>query len=115
MANNPDAKDRSLETLDFIINVLKEHEMNLDNTIDELSTVVEQIDEAIAGLKGKVEGSEEKISNLQKEVTNLIGNLSNAPKKRLAGRGKTTSASDSGSNRRILGSYSRRALSDFAL
>ena len=83
MANTPDAKDRSLETLDFIINVLKEHEINLDNTIDELSTVVEQIGEAIAGLKGKVDGSEEKISNLQKEVTNLISNLSNAPKKDL--------------------------------
>ena len=43
MSENPGSKDKSLETLDFIINVLKEHEMNLDKTIDELSTVVEQI------------------------------------------------------------------------
>ena len=83
MANNPDKRDRSLETLDFIISVLKEHEINLDKTIDDLSTVVEQIGEAMAGLKSKAELSEEKIDNLQKEVTNLIGNFSNAPKKEL--------------------------------
>jgi hypothetical protein len=83
MADNRDSKDRSLETLDFIINVLREHEMNLDKTSNELSSVVEQISEAVVGLKVKVDGAEEKISNLQEEVTTLISNLSNAPKKEL--------------------------------
>ncbi len=83
MAENPGSKDKSLETLDFIINVLKEHEINLDKTIDDLSRVIEQIRDTTAGLKGKVEESEEKINNLQKEVANLIGFLSSAPKKAL--------------------------------
>lgn len=78
MADIPGSKDRSLETLDFIINVLKEHEVNLDKTINELSTVVEQIGGTMGGLKEKVEESEEKINNLQREVANLIGYLSNA-------------------------------------
>ena len=83
MVENPGSKDRSLETLDFIINVLKEHEMNLDKTINDLSTVIEQICDTTAGLKTKVEESEEKLNNLQKEVANLIGYLSNTSKKAL--------------------------------
>ncbi|MGD0450399.1 MAG: DUF948 domain-containing protein [Candidatus Bathyarchaeia archaeon] len=83
MAENPGSKDKSLEILDFIINVLKEHEINLDKTIDDLSTIVEQVGETTVGLRSKVEESEEKINNLQKDVTNLIGCLSSAPKKAL--------------------------------
>ncbi|MGA3058914.1 MAG: hypothetical protein ABSD92_00945 [Candidatus Bathyarchaeia archaeon] len=83
MAENLGSKDRSLEALDFIINVLKEHEQNLDESIDELATVIEQIGNTTDGLKGKVEEVEEKINRMQKEVTNLIGYLSNAPKKAL--------------------------------
>ena len=87
MIDNSGSKDKSLETLDFIINVLKEHEKNLDKTIYELSTLVEQIGDTTAGLKNKVEESEEKIDNLQKEIANLIGYLSNPPKKALPAEG----------------------------
>lgn len=80
MVENSGSKDRSLETLDFIINVLREHEKNLDKTIDELSNVVEQVAGTAAGLKAKVEESEERINNLQKDLTNLISDLSSAPK-----------------------------------
>ena len=80
MADSPGSKDRSLETLDFIINVLKEHEISLDKAINDLSIVVEQIGDTTAGLKGKVQESEKKIDDLQKEVANLIGFLSNASK-----------------------------------
>ena len=76
MGETPDSKDKSLEALDFIINVLKQHEQNLDKSIDQLATVVEQIGNTDA-LRGKMETVEEKINNLQKEVTNLIGYLSN--------------------------------------
>jgi hypothetical protein len=88
MAENPDSKDKSLETLDFIINVLKEHEISLDKTIDELSTIVEQIGDTTDELKSKVDGSEEKINNLQKEVANLIGYLSRTPEKALLSEAK---------------------------
>src|SRR5512146_2659637 len=82
MAKNPQSKDDALESLDFIVNVLKEHEKDLDKLINELATVTEQIGDA-GELNGKVEKIEEKINTLQKEVTNLIGYLSGAPKETL--------------------------------
>lgn len=75
MAKNPQPKDDSLEALDFIINVLKEHEKDLDKLINELATVTEQLGET-GDLGGKVEKVEEKITSLQKEVTNLMSYIS---------------------------------------
>ena len=71
MAKNPQSKDESLEALDFIINVLKEHEKDLDKLISELATVTEQIGET-GDLGGKVENLEEKIGSLQKEVSSMV-------------------------------------------
>ena len=84
MAKNPQSKDDALEALDFIVNVLKEHEKDLDKLIGELATVTEQIGDN-GELSGKVEKVEAKIDTLQKEVTNLISALSGAPKQALAG------------------------------
>ena len=58
MAKNPQSKDEALETLDFIVNVLKEHEKDLDKLINELATVTEQLGET-GELSGKVEKVEE--------------------------------------------------------
>ena len=79
LAKNPQTKDDALEALDFIVNVLKEHEHDLDKLINELATITEQIGETGA-LNGKVEQVEEKINKLQCEVTNLIAYLSTPPK-----------------------------------
>jgi hypothetical protein len=43
MAKNPQSKDEALEALDFIVNVLKEHERDLDKLINELATVTERV------------------------------------------------------------------------
>jgi hypothetical protein len=75
MAKPQGSKDEALEALDFIVNVLKEHERDLDKLISELATVTEQLGDT-GELSGKVEKVEEKINGLQKEVTNLIGYLS---------------------------------------
>ena len=78
---HPQSKDDAYEALDFIVNVLKEHEKELDKLINELATVTEQFG-GTGKLNGKVEKIEEKIENLQKEVTkliNLISNLSGNP------------------------------------
>lgn len=75
MAKIPQSKDEALEALDFIVNVLKEHEKDLDKLINELGTVTEQIGDT-GELSSKVENVEQKINNLQKEVTNLIGYMS---------------------------------------
>ena len=82
LARNPQPKDEALEALDFIVNVLKEHEKDLDKLINELATVTEQLGET-GELTGKVEKVEEKINNLQTEVTNLITYLSSAQKEAL--------------------------------
>jgi hypothetical protein len=79
LADNFGSKDRYLEALDFLINVLKEHETNLDKSIDTLSTVTEEMGN-IAVLEDKVGRLSIKIDAVQKEVTNLIGSLQNAPK-----------------------------------
>ena len=82
MSKNHGSRDKYLEALDFIINVLKEHEQILDKSIHELATVTEQIGD-IDVLTGKVEKVEEKINYLQTEVTNLISGLSNVPREAL--------------------------------
>ena len=80
MGENPDSKDKSLEALDFLVNVLKEHERDLDKLINELATVTEQLG-GTGEISGKVEKIEEKINNLQKEVTNLITYMSGTASK----------------------------------
>lgn len=79
MAKSPQSKDEALEAVDFIVNVLKEHERDLDKLINELGTVADRLGDT-GQLSSKVEKVEEKINNLQKEVTNLIAYLSGAPK-----------------------------------
>lgn len=82
MAKNPQVKDEALEALDFIVNVLKEHERDLDKLISELATVTEQMGDT-SEISGKVDKVEEKINGLQKEVSNLLccfqGNVKAAP------------------------------------
>jgi hypothetical protein len=71
MSKKPQSKDEALEALDFIVNVLKEHEKDLDRLISELGNVTEQLGET-GELHGKVERVEEKIGNLQNLVTNML-------------------------------------------
>jgi len=79
LAKNPQSKDEALEALDFIVNVLKEHERDLDKLINELATVTEQMGDT-GELSGKVEKIEEKINGLQREVANFLGYLSSTSK-----------------------------------
>ena len=79
MAKIPQSKDEALEALDFIVNVLKEHEKDLDKLIGELATVTEQLGDT-GELSNKVASIEQKINSLQKEVTNLVGYISGVSK-----------------------------------
>jgi hypothetical protein len=87
LAGNPGSKDKSLEALDFIINVLKEHEQNLDKSINEFALVTEHLGNTDA-LNGKIEKVEEKIGTLQKEITNLIAIMSSSTKEVLSTESK---------------------------
>jgi hypothetical protein len=79
MSRKPQSKDEALEALDFIVNVLKEHEKDLDKLIGELATVTEQIGGS-SNLSVKVEKVEEKVNGLQSEIVNLINCLSTSPR-----------------------------------
>ena len=79
MSKKPQSKDEALEALDFIVNVLKEHEKDLDRLINELGSVTEQFGET-GDLSCKVDKIEEKIGGLQNEIGNLINFLSEAPR-----------------------------------
>ena len=67
-------KNDALEALDFIINVLKEHEKDLDRLINQLGIITESLGET-GELTDKIESIEECVSNLQGEITSLIKNM----------------------------------------
>ena len=79
MSKKPKSKDEALEALDFIVNVLKEHEKDLDRLINELGKVTETLGET-GELSYKVEKVEERISGLQNEINSLINYLSASPR-----------------------------------
>ncbi len=64
-------KNEALEALDFIINVLKEHEKDLDRLISQLGIITESLGET-GEITGKIEKIEDRISTLQGEISNLI-------------------------------------------
>jgi cob(I)alamin adenosyltransferase len=79
MADKPASRDETLVALDFIANVLRQHEKDLDRLINELSIVIQQLGDS-GKLSDKMEKIEEEIINLQREITNLTRTISNAPK-----------------------------------
>jgi hypothetical protein len=81
MSKKPQSKDEALEALDFIVNVLKEHEKDLDRLISELGTVTEALGET-GELNCKVEKVEERISGLQNEINSLVSYLSASPQEK---------------------------------
>ena len=70
MTGNPDSPDRSFEALDFIINVLKEHEKTLDKSIETIDSVIEQVG-SIDELDSKLDRIKEKLDALEKQIINL--------------------------------------------
>lgn len=70
MAKKPSRND-ALEAIDFIINVLKEHEKDLDRLIAELGKITEQLGET-GEVSEKIDKIEERLAIIQTEVSNLI-------------------------------------------
>jgi len=75
MSRRSPSKDEALEALDFIVNVLKEHEKDLDKLINELGTITERLGDT-GEFSGKIEKVEERLTTLQNEIANLITYLS---------------------------------------
>ena len=72
------SKNDALEALDFIINVLREHEKDLDRLISELGKITERMGDT-EEISEKVVKVEERLESLQNEVANLISFLSAHP------------------------------------
>ncbi|MGQ9726816.1 MAG: hypothetical protein ACUVQW_06850 [Candidatus Bathycorpusculaceae bacterium] len=75
MSKKAPSKDEAFEALDFIVNVLKEHEKDLDRLISELGSITERLGDT-GELSGKIEKVEERLTALQNEITGLITYLS---------------------------------------
>jgi hypothetical protein len=75
MSKKAPSRDEALEAIDFIVNVLKEHEKDLDKLINELGAVADRMGDT-GELNSKVEKVEERLTTLQNEITNLITYLS---------------------------------------
>jgi len=75
MSKKGPSKNEAFEALDFIVNVLKEHEKDLDKLINELGTITERLGDT-GELSGKIEKVEERLTTLQNEIANLITYLS---------------------------------------
>jgi small-conductance mechanosensitive channel len=78
MSKKSPSRDDALEALDFIINVLKDHEKDLDRLLNELGNITEKMGDA-GELNSKIEKVEERLTTLQGEITNLITYLSASP------------------------------------
>ena len=79
MVKKAPSKNEALEALDFIINVLKEHEKDLDRLINELGKITSSVSDT-GGVSEKMERVEERLSTLQNEINNLVGCLSPSSK-----------------------------------
>jgi len=81
LAKRP-SKNEALEAVDFIINVLREHEKDLDRLINELGKIASKFGQA-GEVPSKITRVEERLAQLQLEVSSLIKELS-SPKEMAA-------------------------------
>jgi hypothetical protein len=86
MAARKPNKNEALEALDFIINVLKEHEKDLDRLINELGKITGKFGQS-GELSSKIERVEDRLSSIQGEVAGLIKELSPPKELTLHARG----------------------------
>jgi len=68
-------KDEALEALDFIINVLKEHEKDLDRIVSELGKIAGKFGQ-LGEVSSKIERVEARLSSIQGGVASLAKDLS---------------------------------------
>lgn len=74
MSKKPN-KNEALEALDFIINVLKEHEKDLDRLISELGKITGKFGSS-GEMVTKIDKVEQRLTSLQSEVASVIKELS---------------------------------------
>ena len=70
--------DKPFDALNTLVNVLVEHEKNLDHLIKGLSTVIGQLNKN-EKINGQMDHIFDKITDTQKEITTFVNNLQDDP------------------------------------
>jgi hypothetical protein len=78
MTNPTERNDQSLDAIDFIVNVLREHEKTFDMLINRLGSVTEKIDQNKEA-DNRIEKVEQQICSLQNQIANFLAALSQSP------------------------------------
>ncbi len=75
MSRKTKGRDEALDAIDFIVNVLKQHEKDLDRLIAQLAKITNQITKK-GEPPARIEKMEQQLATLQTEINNLIQLLS---------------------------------------
>jgi len=86
MADRRPNKNETLEALDFIVSVLKEHEKDLDRLINELGKITAKFGHS-GELSTKIGWVEDRLSAIQGDVASLIKGVSSPKELTLQARG----------------------------
>lgn len=78
MSKNSPSKDGTLEVLDFILNVIEEHDKDLDTLTTELASIVKRQKE-MGELSDKFARIKDKMDTLQKDINKIVKILSLSP------------------------------------
>jgi small-conductance mechanosensitive channel len=76
-------KDEALEAIDFIVNVLRQHEKDLDRLITQLTKITNQLTKK-GELPTRIQTMEQQLTTLQTEINNLIQLLSTTREEKAA-------------------------------
>ena len=71
MSKKHPTKDEALEALDFIVNVLRQHEKELDKLVNELHTITDKL-QGSDDSDGKISHLEKNLVKLQEEISTLV-------------------------------------------
>ena len=81
MSKKKPAKDDALEALDFVINVLREHEKDLDRLTNELAQITDKMG-GTEDIGGKIDNVESRLNTLQVDIASLLSLLSSSAERK---------------------------------
>ena len=75
MSKNSPSKEGTLEALDFILNIIRDHDKDLEQLTNKLASIAKKGDEK-GEIKEKLDRIENDLSNLQNDIAKLAKILS---------------------------------------
>lgn len=68
MIDNSDDDAKSLESIDFVVDILREHERNIDKLITQIADITEKL-KKIPVLTDKIDVIQKKLDKLENDIT----------------------------------------------